>query len=110
MTRRNLPPAFGLIANGLVPAMLVVLAVSAGGRSEASRATQRPDIAPSAGAVTSRLPKEGIAARAVLDPRITLFGDTIVAQVDVVLDRRKVDPQSVRIGTAFLPWEVVGQP
>ena len=44
----------------------------------------------------------------MLEPRLILFGDTIEASVDVLLDRAKVDPASVRVSTEFLPWEIVG--
>ena len=59
-------------------------------------AEQRPPGAGNRGAVAS------------LEPRIILFGDMIKAHVDVLLDRRKVDPRSVRVSTEFLPWEIVG--
>jgi hypothetical protein len=64
---------------------------------------------PSAGAPPgSGLPETGIAARGSVDPRNILFGDSIRAHVDVLLDRGKVDPASVRVSTQFVPWEIVG--
>jgi hypothetical protein len=110
VTRRSLLPAAGLVAIALATALVVVVASSIGGGETASPAL-RPVVEP--GTVpppASRLPTEGIAAEGSLVPGITLFGDIIVAQVDVVLDRTRVDPDSVRVGTQFLPWEVVGQP
>ncbi len=51
-----------------------------------------------------------IAAQAALASRIVFFGDQVTAHLDVVLDRARVDPDSVRLGVAFSPWEVVGTP
>ena len=51
-----------------------------------------------------------IEARGSLSPRVALFGDTISARVDVTLDRSLYDAESVRVGTTFAPWEIVGEP
>ena len=97
--------------------MLVALltAVAVVGVSSVDDGDERSAVAPipddaAAGARLpgSGLPEEGIAATGAVEPRIILFGDTIVARVDVLLDRRKVDPASVRVGTEFVPWEIVG--
>lgn len=45
---------------------------------------------------------------ATLEPRIVLFGDTVRAQVDVTLDRRRVDPDSVKVRASFKEWRRVG--
>jgi hypothetical protein len=110
MNRRRLLPALGLVAVALVTALAVVGISSLGGGGDA-RTTPSLDVdrgvpTPPGGG----LPREGIATQTTLEPRITMFGDTIVAHVDVLLDRRKVDPESVRVGAAFLPWEVLGRP
>ena len=111
MKRRNLLPAAGLVALALVTAIAVVAFSSLGGGDSQTSPSLAPDVDPgSAAPPGGGLPAQGIEARATLDPRITLFGDTIVAHVDVLLDRLKVDPESLRVGTEFLPWEVVGQP
>ena len=47
-------------------------------------------------------------AQGAIVPRIAVFGDTIRAQVDVTLDRRRVDPDSVRVRAAFKEWRRVG--
>ena len=111
MSRRQLLPALGLVAVALVTALAVVLVSSLGGGDDAKVSPAlSEDIAPGAAAPPGGgLPREGIEASGTLTPRIPLFGDTVVAQVDVLLDRRRVDPASVRVGTAFLPWEIVGQ-
>ncbi len=51
-----------------------------------------------------------IEARATLAPRTALFGDTIRANVDVMVDTTRVDPDSIRVVTDFSPWEVIGAP
>ncbi len=111
MNRRDLLPAVGLVAVALVTAVCVVLVASLGG-GDGKRTTPSLGSDVEAGQATppSVLPDEGIAAQATLEPRITLFGDTVVGHVDVLLDRRRVDPDSVRVGTEFLPWEIVGPP
>jgi hypothetical protein len=55
-------------------------------------------------------PSPAIQARAVLSPRNVHFGDTVRAQVDVTLDREKIDADSVRIATDFAPWAPISEP
>ena len=55
-------------------------------------------------------PSPAIQARAVLSPRNVHFGDTVRAQVDVTLDREKIDADSVRIATDFAPWAPIAEP
>ena len=43
-------------------------------------------------------------------PRTALFGDSVRAQVDVVLDETRVDPASVQVAADFDPFAVVGSP
>ncbi|MCS7008027.1 MAG: hypothetical protein NZL88_10790, partial [Gaiellaceae bacterium] len=45
-----------------------------------------------------------------LEPRLPAFGDTVRATVDVVLDPRRVAPESVRIAAELAPWELVVRP
>ena len=47
-------------------------------------------------------------ARATLSDRIVVFGDTVRAQVDLAVDLRHVDPNSVRVRVGFEPWRRVG--
>jgi hypothetical protein len=47
-------------------------------------------------------------ARATLSDRIVVFGDTVRAQVDLALDLRHVDPDSVKVRVGFAPWRRVG--
>jgi hypothetical protein len=46
-------------------------------------------------------------AYATIAPRIAVFGDTIRARVDVTLDRRRVDPDTVRVRASFKQWRRV---
>ena len=86
--------AFAVVA--VVSALAVVLVASERGRDDESRA-----------AIES---PEAIAAQGILTPRTVLFGDTVRARVDVLLDRARVDPDSVRVSAQFAPWEVVAEP
>ena len=111
MSRRHLLPAVGLVAVALLTALVVVLVSTVGGSESAAPTVPSGDIAPgNARPRASGLPRAGISASGAIAPRIILFGDTITVQVDVLLDRRRVDPASVRVGGEFLPWELVGQP
>ena len=79
---------------GALPAVIAAALVAAGcGGDE-----QRPLIADSKTAVV----------RGALLPSVHLFGEPIVAQVDVILNRAKVDPADVRLETDFEPYEQVG--
>ena len=49
-------------------------------------------------------------ARVVITPRVVLFGDTVTARVQVALDRARIDPDSLRVETAFAPWQHVRAP
>ena len=65
------------------------------------------------GQSTTPPPREvssAIGAEASFTPRVVLFGDTVRAHVDVILDSRRVDPGSVRVAADFSPFEVVGKP
>jgi hypothetical protein len=55
-------------------------------------------------------PEFPIRVQSRLIPRILLFGDTLTARIDVTLDRRQIDPSSVRVQADFAPWELVGSP
>lgn len=47
--------------------------------------------------------------RGALVPNVHLFGEPVEAQVDVILDRSKVDPTDVRLQTGFEPYDEVGE-
>lgn len=52
----------------------------------------------------------GIQSRLVLDPRVVLFGDTVTARIEVVLDKARIEPASLRVAADFEPWNPVGPP
>lgn len=49
------------------------------------------------------------AVRGSLTPDVHLFGEPVVAHVEVVVDREQVDPGAVRVKTDFKPYETVGE-
>jgi hypothetical protein len=51
-----------------------------------------------------------ISATGTLTPRITLFGDLLTAQVDVVVDEEIVDPAGVNLAWSPAPWTQVRAP
>jgi hypothetical protein len=85
-------------AAALAGAVAVALAVLAA-RDRGSSGTDGP----------AAIPSE-LEARGVLSPSIAFFGDTVRARVDVTLDRRRVDPDSVRVEAGFSPWRPVSSP
>ena len=97
------------MAIALVSAFAVVGVSTYGDGDDAGAVAALPELDP--GLVRppgSGLPKSGIEALGVIEPSTILFGDRIRARVDVLLDRRKVDPSSVRVSTEFVPWELSG--
>jgi hypothetical protein len=48
-----------------------------------------------------------VAASRMLTPNTHLFGDTVTARVDVVVDRDHLDPDRVRLKAEFPPYELV---
>ncbi len=87
-------PRLGLI--------LLLLALAAATVAPGAARAQEGDAPP--------LGESGIRADARLLPRIVLFGDTVRAVVDVTVDSERFDPETVRVGVRFSPWEVIGAP
>jgi hypothetical protein len=48
-----------------------------------------------------------ITATARIDPTTPLFGDDVAARIDLVVDRRRADPDKVHVRTPFSPLEPV---
>jgi hypothetical protein len=46
------------------------------------------------------------ATAAILTPALS-FGDPLTARIDVLVDPERVDPESVRVRTRFVPWRIV---
>lgn len=51
-----------------------------------------------------------IQATATTEPEAHLFGDRLTARVEVLVDRRAVDPASVRVEAGFDPYGTAGPP
>lgn len=49
------------------------------------------------------------AVRGSLTPDVHLFGEPVVAQVDVIVDREQVAPGAVRVKMNFKPYDIVGE-
>lgn len=93
--RRVVLAAGALALGAILAAALVAIFVLDRGGAEGSTPTP---------------PQDGLAATAELEPRIVLFGDTIAATVDVVVDRDAVDPGTVRVAWGPAPWKLVRPP
>jgi hypothetical protein len=57
-----------------------------------------------------RLARRTIAITTSITPRVHLFADPIVAHVDLLFDRRRVNPDGIVVDAAFRPYEQVGAP
>lgn len=44
-----------------------------------------------------------------LSPRVSLFADELVARVEVIVDRRQLDPDRVRLQARYAPYQPVGR-
>jgi hypothetical protein len=64
-------------------------------------------LAPAATAEDALPGGRAIAASASVSPSTHLFGDTIVARLDVVLDPGQFDPDRLRVRLRFAPYEAV---
>lgn len=53
--------------------------------------------------------RSAVTAEATISPRVLLFGDTARAQIDVLVDASRIDPDSVRVAASLEPFEVVGR-
>ena len=92
-------PGFLLAGGAALAALLGALAVVLVG-------WQRVDGTPG---LASGEPPPAIEADVVVAPREVLFGDTVRARFEIVVDKERVDAESVRISADFAPWEVVGK-
>ena len=50
-----------------------------------------------------------VAATQSVTPQVHLFGDSVVAQVDVIVDRTRFDPERIRLVGEFAPYEREGE-
>ncbi|MBA2475252.1 MAG: hypothetical protein H0V40_04775, partial [Actinobacteria bacterium] len=83
----------------LRPVLLLGAAIAVGALVGLVLLTRGDDTAPPAPDSAS------IAARASIAPRTHLFGDPLVAELELLFDRRRVEPASVRLDAVFEPYE-----
>ena len=95
MPSTRIPTRLALALAAVVVALVVLLA--------AVVLTRGGDDAPSA-------QRDPITAAARLSPRVVLFGDTLTATVDVVVDRTAIDPDGVEVRWSDDAWKPVGTP
>lgn len=81
-------------------AALVALAVAAAGFL-AWRAWESPE---------QSSPRQPIAVNATLGPQQHMFGDRVRAQVEVLLDRDLIDPDTVKLRATFAPYRPLQPP
>jgi hypothetical protein len=55
-------------------------------------------------------PRNAVAAAAVLDPRVALFGAPVHAALRIMVDPTRVDPRKVRVNARFAPYSLLGAP
>jgi hypothetical protein len=91
--RRHWQSLFGVLAL-VIGVALAVLALAGLTRNRSQAALPGPS---------------GIVARAVLSPRVLLFGDPLTARFDVVVDRRRVTPDLVGLEASFRPFQPVSK-
>jgi hypothetical protein len=53
---------------------------------------------------------QAFATRGSITPRVQLFGDEVVARVEVIVDRERFEPERIRVAPAFEPYEIQGEP
>jgi hypothetical protein len=85
----------GVVVAALVGGLAAVLVLTRG--EDAALEPPPPDVAE-------------IEAETSLSSRTAFFGDTVLAHVDVLLDKTRVDPESVRVAADFVPFEAIGRP
>jgi hypothetical protein len=55
-------------------------------------------------------PRREVALTTSIAPSPVFFGDLVTAHAEVLVDRRRVDPDTVRIEADFAPYSLVGRP
>ena len=64
----------------------------------------------SRGSAEARVPRQPVVvAGASLVPRVHAFGDPVVARVDLVVDRKRVDPDEIAFLPRFAPYRQAGE-
>ncbi len=94
--------AFALVLLGVAAAFSLAVALW-------GRAGEEP-AAGDAASGGQELSRDAVAVSADFSPRIVLFGDTLTARVDAVVDPARVDPETVRVAWSPAPWAPVTAP
>jgi hypothetical protein len=89
---RRVLPAVVLAVSAV--ALTLVLVLRGGGEEEQPQVVETPEVAVDLN----------------LSPRIPGFGDTLTATVAMTVDRRRVDPDSLRVQQEFSPWGLIAPP
>jgi hypothetical protein len=92
--RRNMLAAGAAGALALAAAVALVLGIRLGA-GDAAAGVELPG-------------GQWVGARLALTPNVHLFGEQIEGRIDVALDRRHLDPDAIRVETAFAPYEQTG--
>jgi|RhiMethySRZTD1v2_1073278.scaffolds.fasta_scaffold84759_2 hypothetical protein len=95
MPRTRIPTRLALALAAVAVALTVLVAAVALSRADDDAASVQRD---------------PISAAATLTPRVVLFGDTLTATVDVVVDRTVIDPDEVDVRWSDVAWKPVGTP
>jgi hypothetical protein len=90
VTRRPALIAVGVAAAAGIVTLIVALTTAPGSRPPA-------------------LPASGILADAAVNPQSAYVGDTLIARVDVLVDRRRIDPSTLAVRGSLAPY-VAGAP
>lgn len=54
--------------------------------------------------------RAGVVARVSLQPRTVVFGDRVTADIDIALDRTRIDPGDVHLAVVFAPYARAAKP
>jgi hypothetical protein len=90
---RRLPLIAAVALGGAALAVILVVALT--GQSQPSTAGSLPG-------------KQALSAAWTLSPSSMLFGDTLHLRVDATVDKKRLDPNRLRLETNFKPYERVG--
>jgi hypothetical protein len=55
-------------------------------------------------------PRRDVAISTSIAPTPLFFGDLVTARAEVLVNRRQIDPDAIRIEADFAPFSLVGRP
>jgi hypothetical protein len=86
--------------------LLIVLVVAAVGAAFAIAVLSRDG---SSEHVGLPIGDEGLSARTSIAPRAQLFGESVVARLDLLVDRDVIDPDAISVWTSFAPYRTTAK-